>query len=94
MCPADSLCSQHNQHDGSTAAVAFIEDRTISEVALHMLIPPFKRAKPARLRRHPKPCRDSQRTRRERPRLPHGLRSNGLVDLPQVAFGIGKVRRA
>ncbi len=41
-----------------------------------------------------KPCRDSQRTRLEGLRLPLWLRSNGLVDLPEVAFGIGKVRCA
>ena len=32
--------------------------------------------------------------RRARHRLPLSLRFNGLVDLPEGAFGIGKVRRA
>src|SRR5205807_1273292 len=34
------------------------------------------------------------RIRPARFRLPLWLRSNGLVDLPKIAFGIGKVRRA
>src|SRR5690348_11046893 len=38
--------------------------------------------------------RDSQRRRRERRRLSLCLRCDGLVDLPQVAFGVGKVCRA
>ncbi len=41
-----------------------------------------------------KRCRYSQRMRTERLRLPLWQGFNGLVDLPQVAFGIGKVRRA
>ena len=42
-----------------------------------------------------KPCRYSQRMRTEQTlRLPLWQGFNGLVDLPQVAFGIGKVRRA
>src|SRR6266849_129849 len=36
----------------------------------------------------------SQRARPERLRLPLWLRSKRLVDLPEVAFWIGKVRRA
>ena len=40
------------------------------------------------------PCHDGQRTQPERLRLPLCLRCYGLVDLPEVAFGIGKVRRA
>src|ERR1700730_757784 len=36
----------------------------------------------------------SERARPERLRLPLRRRSNRLVDLPEVAFGIGKVRRA
>src|SRR5260370_2423569 len=50
--------------------------------------------KPARLWVPAKPGRDSQRTRLERLRLPLWRGSNGLVDLPKIAFGIGKVRCA
>ena len=38
--------SPRQHHDGLTGAVGFIVDRDISEVALHVLIPPFMRTKP------------------------------------------------
>src|SRR5258708_22066072 len=151
-------------HDGPTGAVGFIEDRDISEVTFHMLIPPFVHAHTsspsarAGSQSETKNSIDSfqekytrwgavfpgdstpmhtcgstsqttmgcdlwrilsfestrvdskenlqgfgcllsraamaRRARPERLRLPLWLRFNGLVDLPEVAFWIGKVRRA